>query len=67
MTSVKASPDLQASAPRVVFDANGYENMFAISADGRQFLMMPLIGTEHAPTQINLVFNFLAELRQRVR
>ena len=38
VTSVTSSPDFQASAPRVVFEANGYENMFAVSSDGRQFL-----------------------------
>jgi Tol biopolymer transport system component len=66
-TSVKASADFQVLGSRVLFDAVSYEGNFSVSNDGQRFLMMPLIGTAHASTQINLVFNFLSELRQRVR
>jgi hypothetical protein len=40
---------------------------FGVSPDGRRLLMMPLISTEQTATQVHLVLNFLAELRQRAR
>lgn len=55
-----------AAAPRQMFDARNYENTFHVAPDGR-FLMMPLLDLEGAPTQIHVVLDFLAELRQRVR
>ena len=40
---------------------------FAVAPDGKRLLMMPVIAGERASTTINLVFDFLDELRQRVR
>ena len=56
-----------ASAARSLFDASGYELRFAAAPDGKRLLMMPVIAGERASTTINLVFDFLDELRQRVR
>jgi serine/threonine-protein kinase len=53
--------------PRVLFDAAGYEDTFAIAPDGKRLLMMPLIPNEFSATQIHVVLNFLSELRQRVK
>ena len=53
--------------PRLLFDGQQYESTFGASPDGQKLLMMPLISTEQSATQVRLVFNFLAELRQRVR
>jgi hypothetical protein len=38
-----------------------------VSPDGQRFLMMPLIASEQSSTQINIIQNFLTELRQRVK
>jgi serine/threonine-protein kinase len=57
----------RAGQPRVLFDATKYENTYAVAPDGRRLLMMPLLPAEQSATHINLVINFLAELRQRVK
>jgi Tol biopolymer transport system component len=57
----------EAGKPQALFDARGYENRFAVSPDGIQFLLMPLIASEQSSTQINVIQNFLFELRQRVK
>jgi len=58
---------VRAGAPRELFDASRFENRWEIAPDGKHFLMMPLMNTAIASTQIQLVTNFLADLRQRVR
>ena len=60
-------PGAGTQAPRVLFDASGYEPRFAVAPDGKRLLMMPVIAGERASTTINLVLDFLDELRQRVR
>ena len=51
---------------RVLFDASGYENYFAVPGDGRRFLMMALLpGAESS--EIRLVSNFVEELRRKFR
>jgi len=67
VASVEATAGFQVDRPRVLFDATRYENQFGVAPDGRRLLMMPLIPNEQSTTQIHLVLNFLAELRQRVR
>ncbi|TAK16457.1 MAG: serine/threonine-protein kinase [Acidobacteria bacterium] len=52
---------------RVLFDATGFEAPFAVAPDGKRLLMMTLIPTEQLATQINLVQNFITELRARVK
>jgi eukaryotic-like serine/threonine-protein kinase len=66
-SAVRGSDPLQFDAPSELFNASGYENHFGISADGKRFLMMPLIPAESAPSQLRIVLNFLEELRQRIR
>jgi Tol biopolymer transport system component len=65
--TVEASTDFRAGPPRTLFDARGYESTYSISPDGKRFLMMPIRAPEGAPTQIHLIFNWLDELRQRVK
>ncbi len=65
--AVAPAAAFQSSPPRVLFDARGYENTYAVGPDGQRLLMMPLVANESAATQVNLVFTFLAELRQRVK
>jgi Tol biopolymer transport system component len=57
----------KAGVPQVLFDARAYENGFAVSPDGQRLLLMPLISSEQSATRVNIVLNFLTELRQRVR
>jgi dipeptidyl aminopeptidase/acylaminoacyl peptidase len=64
---VRGGAAFEAGKPQVLFDARGYENRFAVSPDGQRFLMMPLIAAEQSSTQINIIQNFLTELRQRVK
>jgi eukaryotic-like serine/threonine-protein kinase len=52
---------------RELFNAASYENVYSVTPDGKRFLMMALIKAESSATQIQLVLNFLDELRQRVR
>ena len=56
----------QAGKPRILFDASKYENVFGVAPDGQRFLMMPLLPTEGAATEIRLVLNVLAEIRRRI-
>ena len=64
---IDTAPNGRIGKPRVLFDATSYENVYGVAPDGVRLLMMPLIATEQSATQVNIVFNFLAELRQRVR
>jgi Tol biopolymer transport system component len=64
---LSAGPAFKAEPPQALFDVRPYENVFAISPDGQRLLMMPLIASEQSATRINVVLNFLTELRQRVR
>ena len=64
---IETSPEFRIVSSRELFDGAGYENISAIAPDGKRLLMMPLIPAEQSATQVNLVVNFLAELRQRVR
>ena len=61
------APAFQAVKPRALFDGVGYESVYGVSPDGRRLLMMQLIPNEQSATHVHLVFNFLTELRQRVR
>lgn len=63
----RMSPTLQLDKPRVLFNASPYENGYQISPDGQRFLMMPLIASELSSTRIDIIQNFLTELRQRVK
>ena len=65
--SLATGTDVRASAPLALFDVTAFENVFAVAPNGQRFLMMALVDTEQAATQVRLVFNFVAELRQRVR
>ena len=65
MMSAARRPDGSFDRPRELFDARAYETRYGLSPDGQRFLMMPLIASEQSATQINVVFNFLSELRQR--
>ena len=62
---LSAAPGFQDKV-RVLFDASKYDNNFAIAPDGR-LLMMPLVPAEFSASRINVVFNLLTELRQRVK
>jgi eukaryotic-like serine/threonine-protein kinase len=63
--AITLSPELEVAKPRTLFDASRYEAGFAAQADGRRLLLMPLVANEQVPTQIHVVLNFLAELRER--
>jgi hypothetical protein len=67
MVTMGPGPEPSVSTPRVLFDARGYENAFDVSPDGKRFLMMPVVNAEAVATQINVVLNFVEELRRRVR
>jgi len=63
--SVRARPDFESSVPRELFDASPYETPFATAPDAARFLMMRHAAAEPA-TEITVVVNWLAELRQRL-
>jgi Tol biopolymer transport system component len=64
---VSTAGEFRSGPPRELFNAASYENDYRIAPDGKRFLMMSLIQSESSTTQIQLVLNFLDELRQRVR
>jgi serine/threonine-protein kinase len=64
---VNTASGFSVGAPRVLFDGAAYEPFFEAAPDGKRLLMMPLISTEQAATQINLVQNFISELRARIK
>lgn len=65
--TINGGASLGAGKPQALFDARGYENRFRVGPDAQKFLMMPLIASEQSSTTINVIQNFLSELRQRVR
>jgi eukaryotic-like serine/threonine-protein kinase len=67
MAALVTTPSFEVSGVRILFDSTEYENIFAISPDGRRLLMMRADSPEQAPRQILLIVNFIAELRQRLR
>ncbi len=64
---VETASEFRSSRPRALFDATPYEIIFSVASDGKRLLMIPTVVAETAVTQIHLVTNFLAELRQRVK
>jgi Tol biopolymer transport system component len=64
--AIALSPQLKIDKPRALFDASRYEPWFGATADGRRLLLMPIVVNEQTPTQIHVILNFLAELRDRV-
>ena len=65
--TIALTPALRVDKPRGLFDGRGYENIFQASPDGRRLLMMPRLDNELSVTQVNVVLDFLSELRQRVK
>jgi eukaryotic-like serine/threonine-protein kinase len=65
--TIALTPALRVDKPRALFDGRGYENIFQVSPDGRRLLMMPRLDNELSVTQVNVVLDFLSELRQRVK
>jgi Tol biopolymer transport system component len=65
-SAFSVSPDVAIGPPRAILDASSYDNFFCISADGSRVLMIPLIAAERTAVQINVVLNFIDELRQRM-
>jgi hypothetical protein len=63
---IEAGADFKAGTPRVLFDASSFENQYSVAPGGRRLLMMPLLASEGAPTQVYLVQNWLVELRRRL-
>jgi eukaryotic-like serine/threonine-protein kinase len=64
---VRIGETFDADKPRALFEARVYENAYKLSADGQRLLMMPLTASETSSSRINIVQNFITELRQRVR
>jgi eukaryotic-like serine/threonine-protein kinase len=64
---VKTGETFGAGAPKTLFDVSRYDANYAVSPDGKRLLMMPFNTSEIASVQINVVQNFLSELRQRVK
>ncbi|HET7217418.1 MAG TPA: hypothetical protein VFJ02_05195, partial [Vicinamibacterales bacterium] len=65
--TVARAPELRVDKPRALFDGRDYENGFQASPDGSRLLMMRRVDNESSITQINVVLDFLSELRQRVQ
>jgi len=61
--TVTTGADFRAEKPRPLFDSSRYDVVYGVSPDARRFLIMPLNPAEAAPTRINLVLNWLTELR----
>ena len=66
--TVAASPSgLTNERAHRLFDGTPFDVAYAVAPDGAHLLMMPALTTESAATEIRLVFNFLDELRARVK
>jgi Tol biopolymer transport system component len=65
--AISPGPAFQAAKPRVLFDATAFESVYAVAPDGQRLLMMPLLKDEQAAREVYVIFNFLTELRQRVK
>ena len=73
VVSVVTEPEFRAGRPELLFEGRydiaripGGDQNFDVSPDGRRFVMIQR-NERSAPAQINLVLNWLDELRERVR
>jgi eukaryotic-like serine/threonine-protein kinase len=64
---IESAADLRIGKSVPLFDCRPYEPLFSVAPDGKRFLMMPVLKAEQAGSQIQLVMNFVSELRQRVK
>ena len=62
--NIETEPSFRASKPRVLFEG-AYFDAYDVAPDGQRFLMVePVEGTQS--TQINVVLNWLDELKRLV-
>jgi Tol biopolymer transport system component len=64
VADIGTQPELRAGKPRVLFDGP-YRAEYDVTADGQHFVMVQS-PEESAPRQINVVLNWLEELKRRV-
>ena len=68
---VRTESAFTAGVPRMLFEGHYYPSPtgvagYDVSPDGTRFLMVQSPDPEQASTQINVVLNWLEELKQRV-
>jgi len=71
VVDVRTTPEFSAGKPRRLFErpyerSNAFWPDFDVSADGQTLLMLKSVDRPAPPQQINVVFNWLEELKQRV-
>jgi len=69
---ISTQPTLTAGTPRILFEGNYVSSptgntSYSISEDGQRFLRVQAIQSEPPATQINIVLNWLQELKQKAR
>ncbi|MGH8247885.1 MAG: TolB family protein, partial [Gammaproteobacteria bacterium] len=63
---LRLKPGFSVEKPTKLFEGR-YEQSFVIAPDGRRFLMLKGAEPDLAPTRLNVVLNWLEELKQRAR
>ena len=63
---VRLADDLVLGKPHVLFDRPNTDSGFDVALDGKRFLMMDIVESEKAPTELILVQNWSEELKRLV-
>lgn len=69
---VRTTPEFSAGQPRRLFErpyerSNAYWPDYDVTPDGQRLLMLKSVDRAAPPRQIDVVFNWFEELKQRVR
>jgi hypothetical protein len=66
--SIETRPEFKAGRPRMLFEGPYFESGhdFAITPDGRGFILIRERESEFGPKEMHVVLNWFEELKQRV-
>jgi hypothetical protein len=64
---VETSPTFRAGMPKPLFTiAEAFQSSYDVAPDGKRFLMLKNPPEQAAPDQLNIVVNWIEELRRRL-
>ena len=66
LVDVGSADDIGLGRPHVLFDRPNTDSGFDVALDGKRFLMMDIVESEKAPTELILVQNWSEELQRLV-
>ena len=70
VVEIRTIPSFKAGIPKVIFEKTADPEIYQaydVTPDGKRFLMIKPSESDRAPAHINLVLNWLEELKQRIQ